>query len=228
MVLAMSRIIPVGLAVAAVLGLFTHQGSGSFGVATAAAQDTASPTAPTFERGTVYLLRGFGNIWSRGLDEFGKELDDVGIRNFVLNHRHWKRIAIEAEKRYFTDEKYAPIIVIGHSLGVNGSLLLAERLAKARIPIRLIVAFEAIARDSDTKFRVPANVEEVLNFYKSGVLGIELIPGRGFAGKLENFDTRGVAGTLHYKIDKNLELRALVKALVIDTLIEEQVDAASN
>jgi len=226
--LALRRFIPVGVVVAVALGFLSHPGSGSFGLGTAAAQELPSTPQATFDRGSVYLLRGFANIWSRGLDEFGKELDDIGIRNVVLNHRDWRRVAAEAEKRYFADENYAPIIVIGHSLGVNGSLLMAERLAKSRIPIRLIVAYEAIARDSDTKFRVPANVEEVLNFYKKGVLGIELIPGRGFAGKLENVDTRGVRGTTHYKIDKNPELRAVVKALVVDTLIQEQEQKAAN
>jgi hypothetical protein len=219
--MALRRIMPIGIVVAVALGFLSHPGLGTFGVVTAAAQEMPSVPEARYDRGFVYLLRGFGNIWSRGMDTFGEEFEAKGVRHQVINHRHWKRLADEATERYFSDKNFAPIIIIGHSLGVNASILMAEKLAKARVPVRLIAGFEGIARDSVTKFKVSANVEEVLNFYKSGFLGIEMLPGRTFNGKIENVDTRGVRGTNHYKIDKNPELRARVMALVLETLAEE-------
>lgn len=192
-----------------------------FAVRAAAAEEGPSPPETKFDHGFVYLMRGLGNIWSRGIDELGEELEARGVRQLVSSHRHWKRLADEAAERYANDDSFAPIIIIGHSLGANASVLMAAKLGERGIPVRLMIALDGIARDSKTKSRVSRNVEEVLNYYNSRVFGIELIPGRGFDGKIENVDTHGVRGAFHYKIDKNPELRARIMGLVLEVLGED-------
>ena len=181
------------------------------------------PDAPkaTIERGHVYLLRGLGNIWSRGIDELGEKLEAEGVRLSVHNHRYWKELAAEAAEKYKSEKDFAPVVIIGHSLGASASVLMANKMGEYGVPVRLVIAFDGLAHAHGTKAAISRNVEEVLNFYNGSLLGIEMVPGRAFKGKIENVDVRDVEGAGHLKIDKNPELQARVTALVLDVLAEK-------
>lgn len=182
------------------------------------------PTPPPAEigHGYVIVLRGLMNIWSRGMDTVAKELQARGVRVHLDNHRHWKEIAANVAKLYEADKSTAPIIIIGHSLGANAAILMGDKFGQYKVPVRLIIGFDGLAYTEDTQAVASWNVQEVLNFYNSKVLGVEVIPGRGFSGKIENVDVQRVRGAGHLKVDKNPELQARAISLVMQVLGESK------
>jgi hypothetical protein len=94
--------------------------------------------------------------------------------------------------------------------------------------VRLIIAFDSLARSNDVKVRISSNVEEVINFYKAKAWGLEMIPGKGFKGKIDNVNLNEKRGVGHLNMDKNPELQAQVVSIVLETLGEQPAKAASN
>jgi Thioesterase domain len=191
----------------------------------AVAQSSTAPQA-TMDHGYVIVLRGLMNIWSRGMDTFAKELEARGVRVHLDNHRHWKELALDLAKRYQADKNTAPIIIVGHSLGANAAVLMADKLGQYKVPVRLIVAFDGLSHTEGTTAAISWNVQEVLNFYNAKVLGMEMVPGRGFSGKIDNVDVQGVPGAGHLKVDKNPELQARAMSLVMQALGDSSKSAS--
>ena len=181
-----------------------------------------------FDHGQVYLLRGLANVWSRGMDKFGEQLAANGIRWSIHNHRKWKELGAEAAEKYKQDKSFGPIIIVGHSLGADAAILMAEQIGKAGVPVRLVITFDGVARQNEVVGKVSANVVEVLNFYKSAGWGREMLPGKGFKGKIDNVDLKGQSKVGHLNIDKNPELQARVLALIVKTLMEKPTRSASK
>jgi pimeloyl-ACP methyl ester carboxylesterase len=212
------KLVPVAIAAAVAVVFLGFDGQRPIaGPSIALAQRINAPKAE-IDHGYVIVLRGLMNIWSRGMDTFAKQLQERGARVHLDNHRHWKELAEELAKQYEADKSTAPIIIVGHSLGANAAVLMADKLGQYKVPVRLIVAFDGLAHTEDTTAVVSWNVQEVLNFYNSKVLGIEMTPGRGFSGKIDNVDVQGVPGAGHLKVDKNPELQARAMALVMQAL----------
>jgi hypothetical protein len=219
----------VTLAVAAVVALVFLGFDGQRpvpGPNVASAQRVNTPPA-AIDHGYVIVLRGLMNIWSRGMDTVAKELEARGVRVHLDNHRFWKEIALELAKKYETDKSIAPIIIVGHSLGANAAVLMAEKLGQFSVPVRLLVTFDGLAHTEAAQGRISYNVKEVLNFYNSKVLGIEMFPGKGFSGTIENVDVQGIKGLGHIKVDKNPELQARTILLVLQALSESSKSASN-
>jgi hypothetical protein len=226
---ALARFLAIAVVGALALGFSGHDGLDHYGVpATAAAKEKAPAPAATIEHGQVYLMRGLANIWSRGMDQLTELLVAKGVRAEVYNHARWQELAVEAAEKYSKDPNFAPIILIGHSLGANAAVLMAEKLGAAGVPVRLIITFDSLARSNDVKVKISSNVEEVLNFYKAKAWGLEMVPGKGFKGKIENVNLNDKRGVGHLNMDKNPELQARAVAVVLETLGEEPAKAASN
>jgi pimeloyl-ACP methyl ester carboxylesterase len=226
--LAPKKLIPLVVAalVLVVLGHDAQRPIGGPGVAVAQNGRNLAP-AP-INHGYVIVLRGLMNIWSRGMDTVAKELEARGARVHLDNHRHWKELAAEVAKKYESDRSIAPVIIVGHSLGANAAVLMAEKLGQYRVPVRLIVAFDGLAHTEDTQAIVSWNVQEVLNFYNGSMLGMEMVPGRGFGGTIDNVNVQGVRGAGHIRLDKNPELQARAISLVMQVLAETSAQSASN
>jgi hypothetical protein len=73
--------------------------------------------------------------------------------------------------------------VIGHSLGADATIQIANALDQQNIPIELIVTF-----DATHPHQVPKNVLHLVNFYQNNGFGKRISPGPGFKGELTNFD----------------------------------------
>jgi hypothetical protein len=227
--LALGRLLAVAMLGGLALGLSGHDGFERYGVpAAAAAQDKAPAPAATIEHGQVYLMRGLANIWSRGMDQLTEQLLAKGVRASVHNHARWRELAAEAADKYPKDKSFAPIIIIGHSLGANAAVLMAEKLGEAGVPVRLIITFDSLANTNDVKVKISSNVEEVINFYKAKAWGLEMVPGKGFKGKINNVNLNEKRGVGHLNMDKNPELQAQVVSIVLETLAAIPAEAASN
>lgn len=153
----------------------------------------------------VYLLRGFGNIFSTGIDEIGTELQSAGVDAHVEGHGAWRlvlnRIVANQQKN-----GTAPVILIGHSLGANAVIQIAEALEKRGIAVQYMATFAATGPDP-----LPGNIRRVVNFYFSEHgWGRPLVPGPRFSGKLDNRDFSGVREVGHFNIEKQRPLQAEV------------------
>jgi hypothetical protein len=176
---------------------------------------TKAETVAKADHGSVYLLRGLANIFSLGMNTLGQELEKRGVDTVVTNHSHGLTIVDKLAKQYETDKSILPIILIGHSLGGNKTLSMAEKLAEKNIPVRLVVIFDATRAPP-----VPLNVQEVLNLVKPGSVGVKVAGVPGYAGVIENQEVSG-PGIGHISIDKSKLLHAAVIEKVLAVLSED-------
>src|SRR5690606_38203520 len=77
--LALGWLLPVVLAAVLCLGAPLAYDGGHFAAANPSAKSKA-PAPKVMQRGHVYLLRGLGNIWSRGIDSLAEQLTAKGVR----------------------------------------------------------------------------------------------------------------------------------------------------
>lgn len=151
----------------------------------------------------VYLLRGFMDIFSTGMDDLGVKLNRSGIRASVHGHAEYPTIAdaiIDRHRQGIREN----VVIIGHSLGANACFEMAQQLGRAGITVPLIIAY-----DPTSPMTVSSNVSRVVNFYSStNGWGTPIMRGVGFRGTLSNVDLsrRGEIG--HTDIDKSPALHA--------------------
>lgn len=164
------------------------------------AMSGAAVAAP--ERGAkVYLLRGFLNVFSLGLDELSAKIEKRGIRSEVYNHTSWSRLAGEIAAEYKSGQT-RPIVLIGHSAGGTAVVSLVEALGQAGVPVALAVTLDISS--------MPINggrVGTFLNLYASTGA---LTAGRGFHGRLVNQDMGKDPLVGHFTIDKVDAVHALI------------------
>lgn len=150
----------------------------------------------------VYILSGGFGVFSTGLKQLQSKLKQNGVAATIMSYQAWRSTA----KRIVANRnKYGPrpVVIIGHSLGADNTVLIANELKKKGIPVDLIVSFASTAPQT-----VPSNVRNVLNYYfKSGGWG-GLFTGAGdFTGALDNRDMSTHSGMSHFNVDDNPGLR---------------------
>src|SRR5712691_2918808 len=161
-----------------------------------------SPVPTPSESGAarVYLLHGWMNVFSLGMDDLAQKLEREGIPSSVRNHAEWQQLAEEIAARYRAGDR-RPIILIGHSLGADAAILMGEHLGRLGVPVALIVLF-----DGTQSMAVTENVARVMNITQR----IYITSGPGFRGELTNIDVSRDAGIAHTTIDKSARLHAVV------------------
>ena len=184
-------------------------GAGHQIVAPALAQ-SAKPPAPTAAPVQVDLFRGLADIFSRGMDTLTDKLNRQGYSARVYSTNGWQAVAQRIAADYARGRKDI-VVLIGHSLGANATIQLANALDRSNIPVDLIVNF-----DGTEPLQVPKNVKHVVNFYQNNGFGKRLSPGPGFTGELSNIDLTADANLSHTTIDKSPRLHAQVIAKIVD------------
>jgi hypothetical protein len=159
------------------------------------------PQAPA----RVYLMRGFLNIFSLGMDDLATQIQADGIAATVTNHADADAIVNQIVTGYQAGDR-GPIILIGHSLGADAVIAMAQALGQYNIPVALVVLFDGTAPHN-----VSANVATAINFTKA----FDLAPGAGFRGALSNVDLSYDGGIDHFTIDKSPDLQARTLQYVI-------------
>jgi len=170
-----------------------------YGGAAQAAPKKPSGTAPQAD---VYLLRGFGDIFSTGIDEIGRQLQANGVDAHVEGHQAWRFVLnrILADQR---ENPRAPVVLIGHSLGANAVIDIAAALEKKGIRVAYMATFAATAPAP-----LPGNIKRVVNFYfKQHGWGLPLTAGPRFRGSLDNRDFSGMRDIGHFNIEKQRPLQ---------------------
>lgn len=167
-------------------------------------------TLPSPSQVQVHLLRGLGDIFSRGMDTLTVKLNQRGYNARVYSTNAWQAIArqiADGRLRGQTDI----VVLIGHSLGADATIKIANQLDKANIPIELIVTF-----DGTEAHQVPKNVLHLVNFYQNNGFGKRIGPGPGFRGELTNLDLTADASIRHINIDKSDRLHAYVIQKIVE------------
>jgi pimeloyl-ACP methyl ester carboxylesterase len=141
------------------------------------------PAGPLAGAGEVYLLRGGFNIFSTGMDELAAKLRARGVDAHSYGHAQWKELAADARRRY--DATREPIVIVGHSWGVLGAVLMARDLATTSTPVALMIFY-----DSTDSVTIPANVKHVINLRSRSAMGAHLAVtgGYGFNGVIDTVD----------------------------------------
>jgi len=166
-----------------------------------AARKTPQAQAPT----KVYLLRGFLNVFSLGMDDLAGKLQADGIAATVANHADADYIASRILTTYNSGSR-GPIVLIGHSLGADAICEVANTLARYNIPIALLVLF-----DGTEPHQIPANVTTAINYTKHFMIA----PAPGSRGTVSNVDLSGDPGIDHLSIDTAPSLQAQVLNYVL-------------
>jgi hypothetical protein len=164
-------------------------------------------SARTTGRPEIYLLRGLFNVFSLGMDELAGKLQAQGFSSAVDNHAAWGALADRIIQARASGSN-SPIVLIGHSLGGDDVIKLAERLHGAGIQVDLLMPVDAVSPSA-----VPANVRRVVNYFQSSNgWGQPVRPGTGFRGVLVNADLETNrrelrdANTGHTTIDKSMKV----------------------
>jgi hypothetical protein len=139
----------------------------------------------------VYLLRGFLNVFSLGMDDIAAKLQASGISATVMNHADADFVASRILTAYNAGD-HGPIVLIGHSLGADAIVDVADTLARYNIPVALLVLF-----DGTEAHQIPVNVSSAINYTKHFMI----TPQFGSHSSISNVDLSGDPAIDHLSID---------------------------
>jgi hypothetical protein len=181
---------------------------GPAGAATAAPRAATKAAQKTASLAHAYLMRGLMNVFSLGMDQLAVLIARNGIEARVHNHAEADAVVSEIAARYSAGDR-GPIILIGHSLGADAVMTMAQSLARLGVPVALVVPF-----DGTDSFAASKNVACVLNITQRTYAYMR--SGDGFHGELTNVNVSGEPGIDHFTIDKSPKLQSLVMKSVLE------------
>jgi surfactin synthase thioesterase subunit len=118
--------------------------------------------------GHVYLIRGWQDLYSKGIDTLAAELRDAGVASDVYRASQWQELAAAIANGYPRSSSQEPLVLIGFSYGADDVILVARHIATMGVVVDLLVTIDPV-----TPAPVPGNVRECRNFYKpNGVLDV--------------------------------------------------------
>ncbi len=170
------------------------------------AQNNAVRTQPAAPRNNpqaqgpaqVYLLRGFLNVFSLGMDDLAGKLQADGISATVMNHAD-ADFAVSRIVAAYNAGDHGPVVLIGHSLGADAIADVADALARYNVPVALLIFFDGTA-----PHQIPANVATAINYTKHFMIA----PWPGSRSSVSNVDLSGDPGIDHLSIDTAPSLQA--------------------
>jgi hypothetical protein len=162
------------------------------------------------------LFRGLLNVFSLGMDELADKIKASGIAATVYNHTEWEEVAAKIVADYKNGNR-GPIVLIGHSLGADAVIFMADALGKQGVPVALVVPF-----DGTQTLVAPSNVARVMNITQRDYAYARR--GAGFRGELQNIDVSS-QGVDHLNIDKSPKLHAMVLNKIVAVVKKGAVPA---
>ena len=160
----------------------------------------------------VYMIRGFMNVFSEGMNQMTQKLKARGIRARVISNGAWEGIAQDIIKRSKRKKVSYPIVIAGHSLGGVEAPSFANALGKAGIPVALVIGL-------DPGFRQPPpfrkGARRVINYKIDS--GKHYRRAGGFKGKITTVNVSKY-GVDHVGIDKHPKVQKLVISQIRKTV----------
>jgi hypothetical protein len=160
----------------------------------------AAPVASPHSHQRVYLLRGFMNVFSLGMDQLAAELGQRNIEAVVGNHTLSSFYANEAI-RDCKSGLISSIAIVGHSLGATAAVSMADQLSQAGVKVGLVVTVDPV-----TPSEAHGNVRLLKNFYISDGVGKTVERGQDFRGSLQNVDLKGNPSVGHVSLANSTRL----------------------
>jgi Thioesterase domain len=157
----------------------------------------------------VYLMRGLLNIFSLGMDQLAAEIQSHGIAADVYNHTVADSVVANIVAKYRAGD-HGPYILVGHSLGADAVMTMAQSLNAQGVPVALVIPV-----DGTGSYSAPKNVACVLNLTQRSYAYMR--PGAGFRGKLQNVDMSGEPGIDHLSIDKSPRVQSTALNSILQT-----------
>jgi surfactin synthase thioesterase subunit len=139
----------------------------------------------------VFLIRGFANVFSPGIDLLASELQRRGVPVETSNHLSWGATAAEAIEQCRSG-KVSSIVLVGHSLGGAAVVDVAKRLQEQGMRVALMVTLDPVAAA-----QAPGNVRRLENYYLSSGIGSSIKTDTRFHGQLQNVDLSRRPGVDH-------------------------------
>jgi Thioesterase domain len=195
------RRVAVGATVAAALGIIPGAAAQTIKPAPHAVAPRAATTHDDASHPHVYLMRGLLNIFSLGMDQLAAQIARNGIDASVYNHSVEETVVGAIAQKYRAGD-HGPYILVGHSLGADAVMLMAQQLNAQGVPVALIVPF-----DGTGSYAAPANVSCVVNLTQRKYAYMQA--GAGFHGRLSNVDVSSDTTIDHVTIDKSPRLQAM-------------------
>jgi thioesterase superfamily protein len=165
------------------------------------AASTHGPAHDDASHPHVYLMRGLLNIFSLGMDQLAAQIARTGVDASVYNHSVEETVVGAIVQKYRAGD-HGPYILVGHSLGADAVMLMAQQLDAQGVPVALVVPFDGTA-----SYAAPANVSCVVNLTQRKYAYMQA--GAGFHGKLSNVDVSNDTTIDHVTIDKSPRLQAM-------------------
>jgi len=172
----------------------------AFSIGVSPAQVSSNPKP----RDHVYLLRGFANVFSLGMDQIATKLEHQGIDTTVTNYVSWPTLAEEAAAEYKSG-RVRTIILVGHSSGAVAVTSMATRLSELGVPVKL-----AIGLDPTSHMTASGHVDRYVNYYIANGFGDPVAKGHQFSGVLQNVDLEHMPGVNHFNIEKDRAVQGMV------------------
>lgn len=168
----------------------------------------AATATPADAATSVYLMRGLMDV-STGLDDLAGRLKRRGVKAKVASYTARDELSAAAI-RDFKSGRGCPIVIVGHSLGADAAIDMAETLKQAGVPVALLVAFSPAYPRS-----VPGNVRQAVNYYQSDSVWNNRYTARaGGKAVVRNVDLAKDGSIHHFNIEKAARLQAETLRLI--------------
>lgn len=212
------RMLAAGVGMA-VLAAFAS-GCSSTGSSTSAGGLSRQDATRYNYEGEVILLRGLANVFSTGLDDMNVMFRRRGVNSKVDNHSMWQAYADDIIARSQSGRVSYPIVIMGHSLGANASIEMANYLAARGVKVSYVAIFDPTV----TTYPGPG-VADVINYYipnrKNGEAINVVKPGQGFGGRIVNYDVTPIGGIDHFNVEKYPQFQSQVIVRAVSLMKEK-------
>ena len=152
----------------------------------------------------VYMIRGFMNVFSAGINQMTVRLKRHGIRATSHSNGEWRDLAQRIIRRHKRGSVSHPIIIVGHSVGGVEAPSFANALGSAGVKVSLVIGLDP---GFSTPVRFGPNISQVVNYKIPS--GKHYRRGRGFTGSIRTIDVSRY-GVDHVGIDKSPQVQRLV------------------
>lgn len=198
--------------------------------------DSIKPTSTAPRAGNVYLIRGWGGMFSWGIDELSRQLESDGISAHVFQHDQRDDLARVLVEKYRNVKNPEPLCMVAHSAGSDDALYIAGELKKAGVEVDLLITLDNV----DATI-VPGNVKVCYNYWLPGTFGdtnflrgLPMEKQTGSRGQVFNINLAQDGSNLcepnpsHVSLDKDTKLRPHIIDEVLAACPERAVWAATH
>lgn len=164
----------------------------------------------------VYFIRGAMNVFSAGMNQMASKLKARGVNARTMSNGQWSGVARDIISRKKSGRVSYPIVIAGHSVGGQEAPRFADALAKAGVPVKLVIGI-------DPGWAAPppftAGSPRVVNFWVGGTTrGNPYRSTGGFRGSIQNIDIRAFSNADHVQIDKDPKVQSRIIGLVMSAI----------